>query len=493
MSRFNNPKVLTPVGPVVPGPQSLTLPSSPAAPTLDQASEQGEVSPTLVLNPEIQPSGLHQFCFITLCIYLLSAYANEFSYRFLHSKAYISTVTIVLLPVLFALSGGIMQSVQVPLAKWYLAFGAWLAVCAPFSFWKTNTLEVLFTFYSKSFLLYFVICACVLRIREVRKLIFVLGIGVTVVVFSCFKYGHVDDEGRFSVAESVYSFLANANELALGLILGILALLFQLLRGKAWMRAVSFCIILAAFYYALRTASRAGFLAILATILAFFLLSKHKLKLALLAVVLIPSTLLLLPADTRHRLLFIAIAGRSVQATTGAEQSSLDSQRLREMRLIDSIRLTLMHPLFGVGPGDFMAADSVYKESSGQRAQWLGTHNTYTQVSSEAGIPGFIFYVASIIVCARMNYRVCKRTSGIKGLEDYAAVSFCMFLSIVAYAVGSFFDQLAYSTYFPIIAGVSSANYLAVRHALGGALDAKIRQRELPSRMAADAPGLGGG
>lgn len=474
MSRFNNPKALTAVSPTVPGLQSPGEPTSPAVSTLNRKDGPDQAVPVALTFPEIQPSGLHHFCFITLCLYLLSAYANEFSYRLLNSKAYISTITIVLLPILFAVSGGIIQSVQVPLAKWYLAFGAWLAVAAPFSSWKSNTLNTLFTFYSKSFLLYFVICACVLRIREVKKLIFVLGIGVTIVVFSCFKYGYVDVEGRFSVpSEGGYSFLANANELALGLILGVLALLFQLLRKKLWGRAVSFCVICAALYYALRTASRAGFLAIITTVLAWFCLSKHKLKIALLAVVLIPSVVLLLPAETRNRLFFIAIAGHSVQVTNEAEQSSLDSQKLREMRLLDSIRLTFQHPVFGVGPGDFMAADSSYKESSGLRAQWVGTHNTYTQVSSEAGIPAFIFYLATLIVCLRMNYRGYKKTREVMGLEDYAAVSFCMFLSTIAYAVGSFFDQLAYSAYLPIIAGVSSANYFAIRQALGGSFDAK--------------------
>jgi hypothetical protein len=81
---------------------------------------------------------------------------------------------------------------------------------------------------------------------------------------------------------------------------------------------------------------------------------------------------------------------------------------------------------------------------------------------------------------------VYKRTSGVTGFEDHAAVSFCMFLSITAYAVGSFFDQLAYSTYLPIIAGVSSANYLCVRRVLAGSLDAKslntrTRTRESPA------------
>jgi O-antigen ligase len=98
---------------------------------------------------------------------------------------------------------------------------------------------------------------------------------------------------------------------------------------------------------------------------------------------------------------------------------------------------------------------------------WLNTHNTYTQVSSESGIPGFIFFVSAIIACIRMNYRVYKQTALIKGLEDYAAVSLCMLLSIIAFSANAFFDQQAYTFPLPIIAGVSTATYLLARRALG--------------------------
>ena len=237
------------------------------------------------------------------------------------------------------------------------------------------------------------------------------------------------------------------------------------------MRVLSFLLILAALYYALRTASRAGFIAISATFVVLFWLSKHKLKLVILLAALIPAGVLLLPAEARHRLLLIAVTDHQMEGFTETEKSSIGSQTQREERLGESIHQTFMHPLFGVGPGDFVAADSHDKELRGQRAVYLGTHNTYTQVSSESGIPGFVFYLVSIVVCVRMNYRVYKKTTGVKGLEDYAAVSFCMLLSIIAFAVGSFFDQLAYSTYLPIIAGVGSANYLAARNALSGSLE----------------------
>ncbi len=54
------------------------------------------------------------------------------------------------------------------------------------------------------------------------------------------------------------------------------------------------------------------------------------------------------------------------------------------------------HPLFGVGPDQFAAAVSQEAAGDGQQVPWLGTHNTYTQVSSECGIPALIFYVAVI-------------------------------------------------------------------------------------------------
>lgn len=466
MSRFNNPKALTALDPLPgrssPGETEASEPSSmgrmggpdPAAPVA--AAEEF---------PEAKPSPVHKACFVMLCLYLLSAYANDFSYRLLHAKAYISTVSIALLPILFAATGGAFRSVQGPFGKWYLAFGAWLAVCAPFSSWKGNTLSVLFEFYSKSFLLYFAICACVLRLRELKRLMFVLGIGAVVVVFTCFKYGRPGEGGRFAVPESVFSFFANANELALQLLLGMIVLLFYVLRKGFWLRAFSLCAIAISFYYLLRTGSRGGFLAAAVTSVAFFLLSKHKLRLVLLASAALPVVFLAVPSEARHRLFMIV--GSQAEAATEADGATIASQRAREQMLRDSIRMTLTHPLFGAGPGDYAGANAKYLENLGLKAIWLETHNTYTQVSSESGIPGFIFFVSAIIACIRMNYRVYRQTSRIKGLEDYAAVSLCMLLSIIAFSVDAFFDQQAYTANLPILTGLSTATYLLARRALG--------------------------
>ena len=79
------------------------------------------------------------------------------------------------------------------------------------------------------------------------------------------------------------------------------------------------------------------------------------------------------------------------------DASAIASTDARMRLLTKSIKYTLYHPLFGVGPGMFAVAEDKEAHANGLRhGTWQGTHNSYTQVSSELGIPGCIFYVLVI-------------------------------------------------------------------------------------------------
>src|SRR6266478_2052770 len=107
----------------------------------------------------------------------------------------------------------------------------------------------------------------------------------------------------------------------------------------------------------------------------------------------------------------------------------------RQKLLRTSIVLAITNPLFGVGPGQFAVKVAGEQEKKGEHADWLGTHNSYTEVASEAGLPAFIFYLATIVTCIRMNYRLFQRSRNRPGLESIAGLSFCMFLSMFAYSI----------------------------------------------------------
>ena len=90
--------------------------------------------------------------------------------------------------------------------------------------------------------------------------------------------------------------------------------------------------------------------------------------------------------------------------------SALTSTQSRKALLKNSIKFTIRHPLFGVGPGMFVVADDDEAQAAqGQRkGQWLGTHNSYTQVSSELGIPAFCFFVAAIVMATSGPYQLSE-------------------------------------------------------------------------------------
>jgi O-antigen ligase len=148
-------------------------------------------------------------------------------------------------------------------------------------------------------------------------------------------------------------------------------------------------------------------------------------------------------------------ASTSSEAT--ADLASVASQQQRRELFATSLRYTLMHPLLGVGPDQFATAVEQDAARSGQHTPWLGTHNSYTQISSECGIPALIFYAAVIVLCLRSNLRLYLRTRDRPAHRELAALSRCLLAGTCVYAVSAFFFHMAYSADLPMLAGFTVA------------------------------------
>jgi O-antigen ligase len=108
-----------------------------------------------------------------------------------------------------------------------------------------------------------------------------------------------------------------------------------------------------------------------------------------------------------------AVVSRLIPSSQRGADS--DSARARQTLLETSLAVTLGSPLFGVGPGNF--AFFVAEEGRSRGVEWapMNTHNAYTQVSSETGIPGLLLFVLLIAFSLR-NAISLYRQSGPKGL-----------------------------------------------------------------------------
>jgi len=131
-----------------------------------------------------------------------------------------------------------------------------------------------------------------------------------------------------------------------------------------------------------------------------------------------------------------AYAGRLATIfDSAADVTGSSSQRTEVLKR--SIWVTLRYPLFGVGLGNFHH----------KSAQELGTHNAYTQVSSEMGIAAMVFYIIFLVHPLR-KLRMIEREMFERNENSrfyYFAIG--IQASLVGFMVSSFFAAVAYQWY----------------------------------------------
>jgi O-antigen ligase len=415
----------------------------------------------LAVKAPASPNIMAAVGFWLYCAYLLSGFANDWALRLFGNKAYISTIVVVLLPVAWLLSGNAFRGLQRPMGRWWAAFLVWLLLAVPFSVWKGGSAALLWNYVPRSYLTFFYISAFVISLRRCRVLMYVNATGAVVLLLTCLKLGAAGSaEGdRFVIQESL--FYGNANDLGLALLLGVTCFLFLVYQTGMKKRILGFGGILFSVMYALKTGSRGCMLAAIAMFVLIFLFSRKKLPAAIFAFPVIALSLLLLPSATVHRLLLFGINSSELQAQSESDVAAIGSQVQRQELFKKSLYYTVTHPLLGVGPGQFAVAVDGDAAKQGVHSAWLGTHNSYTQVSSECGIPAFICYCAVLVLSFRTNWRLYQQSRDNPVLKDVSSLSFCLLAGILVYAVSTFFFHIAYSGALPQLAGFSLALRLA--------------------------------
>jgi O-antigen ligase len=149
--------------------------------------------------------------------------------------------------------------------------------------------------------------------------------------------------------------------------------------------------------------------------------------------------------------------------------SALSSSENRLLMLELSLKYTLNNPLFGVGPGQFREYADYQARKGGGVPLWRSkaTHNSYTQVSSEAGLPAFLFYLGALVSCVRMNAKIYRHTRLFAERAHIAAMAWSLNLALLAYSVSTLFSSVAYHMYLPILAGLTVGLSRCVERHLG--------------------------
>jgi hypothetical protein len=418
-------------------------------------AEEAEVAAT---SKEEPGSLLHWLGLLALCLYLPSGLITELSLKLFGGHLYLAVVAMSVMMAAFLLSGGILRTVKSTIGKLWWALLAWMILAAPFSYWKGGTLITLANYIPRAHFLLFFVSAFVVNLRQAQFLMRYQGALGYLYLIWCALFGEVDPvTGRFGIPHSL--FLANANDLAIQLLVSSGAFFHLAMQKGLLSRLFGFAGWSITLYYLLKTGSRGTFLAAVVVFLlvGYFLRPAVRWTLAATAGITLVVALLAVPSDSLRRLTLIFLEPDSAVARGLArgeqEASSVASQMQRWGLLKESLWYTVTNPVFGVGQGQFINKVGGDAASEGERSAWLGTHNMYTQISSECGIPALALFVGVIWLSIRRSTRLIQLSRVSATAAPWESIAFSLFAMLTAFAVSGIFHHIAYSPLLPLLAG----------------------------------------
>jgi hypothetical protein len=116
--------------------------------------------------------------------------------------------------------------------------------------------------------------------------------------------------------------------------------------------------------------------------------------------------------------------------------------------LKESLWLTVHHPIFGIGPGNFPAVTG----------EWRVAHNTYTELSAEGGLPALILFVTLLVMSLR-KIRSVRTLPGYARDGSIRLWTSALWAAMAAYIAGAAFASTEYNLFPYFMVGYICALY----------------------------------
>ncbi len=276
----------------------------------------------------------------------------------------------------------------------------------------------------------FVVMINVVRTESRWKGLFWLSLAVAVLLAASsindFRTGNTPLEG-YRVQGAVSGMFRDPNDMALFLV-SVMPIAFALLLGERslWAKLVYIACTFVMLGGLIFTYSRGGFLGltVVVAVLAYKLGRGKRLLVGTGALVLFIAFIMLAPGNYAARLASIANPGLDETGVPAARQALL----------FRSIEVAAANPFFGVGMANFPRYEARGKPS----------HNAYTQVAAELGLPALVFYVAFMVSSLIHLRRIERETDGVPSHRHLHYLSIGLQAGLAGYMASSFFLSVAY-------------------------------------------------
>ncbi len=430
-------------------PRSAARPSIPPAAVSARVREKSLAASPLAGAQERTGAG---FKILLIQLFIVYSRITDFIGLYLGISSSLVLIFSILALIAMVASGGLRFALGSKAGKLFTALTIWFLICTPFSVWRGGTVETLQDYWMKTYLYFIIVAGLLATVDQCRKVIFTLGIGSAVVCFASLV-AHSNSD-RLDLQGGM---LGDPNTLAFFLILSIPCAALMIADRRGLFRAAGVVIACTLIVLSVRTGSRMGIIMLAAVLGLFWIRVSAIQKVGLLVATALLATVALLLSSpgtiSRYRTMFSNNEDVDLSQNTEAADA-VGSSMARRALLAEAWDYSLHHPIFGVGPGQFSAATGGNEEARSEHLAWHETHNTYLQLSSEAGFMAAILYIAVIIYSTRTTFRIYKRYKRDEENGEISAIAYVLLVSNIAFIVGAMFGSMAYLFPYPVVVAV---------------------------------------
>lgn len=357
------------------------------------------------------------------------------------------------------LSGKLWKTMTSALGVLFLCLTAWFALTVLLSVWRGGSAQVFEEEWLRAACTFFLVASVTVTSRQAIQAIRLTAWALLASGVLALGVGAALD-GRLYLPLSPT--FANPNYLAAAMCMGLLFWWFVVHnpRERKVSRVIGIGAMAALIVVTVETGSRGAMLALLVT-MPFLIMQyslANRLRVGAVLGLMMLLGFMLAPGLALER--FALVFEPDQQPKSGNElrvqEEAEGSTESRMTVLKRSLEITAQHPLMGVGIGMFPVAENDFAASEGLPGTWRGTHNTYTQLSSETGVTGLVLFVAVLVIDWRAM-RALRRDARLALHPDapqIRAAATALWLVLLNTMAYGFFAHFAYSSTIPIISGL---------------------------------------
>ena len=358
-----------------------------------------------------------------------------------------------------------------PLGRLLAIFTFWMLFAVGLSVWPGGAYDHLMIVWIPTLPAFVMICAFVRTFRQLRTALVVTASGYAAVMYVALLMSTEVGVSRIGIR---YFTLGDANELAMATLFFLPMAGWCLLDKRVpwWVKLHLVAASMIAVPIFFRTGSRSGLVAL--GVSGMYVLYRQstavRLRLLLVAALAGPIGVSMTPSAVldRYTTMIPGFGGRpdpiADAATEGDEEvderavlSASASAQSRWNLLKRSIAVTFENPVFGVGPGMFVVAENEMAVSEGlRRGRWQVSHNMYTQVSADLGIPALVIFLMLIYRVWKVLTRAERADLGnLSFARELRKMAFALKASMAVFLTGGLTLSIALSLYLPLLCALA--------------------------------------